>query len=255
MQYVKNRRFFVDIEVKENPEIIKIGIMDENPNFIDKDVIRAYINEIRLTEEKEDLIEKSILFLKKNFCLDAIGLRLQEGNDYPYYTTLGFSDAFVKAENYLCKKDENGDIIRDENGKPILECLCGEIINQKFEFNHPCYTKRGSFYTVGEIAKAIKCITRGACTTDGFESIAIVPIGYNGVVIGLLQMNHRQRDAFSLGLIQTAEEIAAMLGKVLGGIIKKEQERATKRELLSKNIKNILSELQILSEDMIKKYS
>jgi hypothetical protein len=68
-------------------------------------------------------------------------------------------------------------------------------------------------------------------------------------------MNHRQQNAFSLGLIQTSEEIAAMLGQVLGGFIKKEQDRSVKRDLISKNIQNIISELQILSKSMVNKYS
>ena len=236
---------------KVKPLLNSISIEEDNSFCVDTDMIESYIKEICTITEKEDIIEKSILFLKKNFCLDAIGLRLQEGNDYPYYTTLGFSDAFVKAENYLCKKDENGNVIR-------LECLCGEIINQNFKFEHPCYTKRGSFYTIGdikEVSKAISCPIRGKCQSEGFESIAIVPIGYSGSVIGLLQMNHRQQNAFSLGLIQTSEEIAAMLGVALCGIIKKEQERSMKRDLISKNIQNIVAELQILSKKMVKKYA
>lgn len=259
--------FFVcDITLEDNEitDILEqttnneVDMSNDDACLIDVDLIESFIKEIKNQENKEDIIEKTILFLKRNFCLDAIGVRLQEGNDYPYYTTLGFSDSFVKAENYLCKRDANGDIIRDDNGKPILECLCGDIINKGVNFNHPCYTKRGSFYSIGslsEVYNAMKCSTRKKCSEEGFESIAVVPIAYEGSIIGLLQMNHRKPNSFSVGLIRTAEEITTMLGQVLGGIIKKEQERALKRTLLAKNIKNIISELQVLSKEMVQKYS
>jgi hypothetical protein len=228
-------------------------------SYINTDIIKRYINYIDNINEKEDLIEKTILFLKKNFCLDAVGLRLREGSDYPYYTTLGFSDAFVKAENYLCKRDENGNILRDENGEPILECLCGNIINKKID-KSSCITERGSFLTINgiksiqKVPSAINCSTRNKCFEEGYKTVAIIPVSYKDSIIGLLQMNHKQKNAFGYGLIETAEEIAAMMGQTLGGIIKTEQERAAKKEALAKNIRKMVLELQSISRDIVKKY-
>lgn len=240
--------------------IIDKNIIDpSDKNLVDVDLIKKYIDHIEKIKEKEDLIEKTILFLKKNYCLDAIGLRLREGNDYPYYTTLGFSDAFVKAENYLCKKDENGDILRNDDGEPILECLCGNIINKKIDKS--ILTERGSFLTIDgvksiqNVPSAINCMTRNKCFEEGYKSVAIIPISYKDSIIGLLQMNHKQENAFSNDLIQTSEEIAAMMGQALGGIIKTEQERLAKRESLAKNIRKIVAELQSISRDMAKKYA
>ena len=240
--------------------IIDKNIIDSSEkNLIHIDLITKYIDYIGKIKEKEDLIEKTILFLKKNYCLDAIGLRLREGPDYPYYTTLGFSDAFVKAENYLCKKDENGNILRSEDGEPILECLCGNIINKKIDKS--ILTERGSFLTIDgiksiqNIPSAITCMTRNKCFEEGYKSVAIIPISYKDAVIGLLQMNHRQENAFDNALIQTSEEIAAMMGQALGGIIKTEQERLAKKESLAQNIRKIVAELQSISRDMAKKYA
>ena len=228
---------------------------------IDIKLIESYIKDVESIDEKEDLIEKTIFFLKKQLHIDAIGIRLQEGNDYPYYTTLGFSHAFVKAENYLCRRDSDGNIIRNEEGKPILECLCGNIIAKRIDLNGECFTKRGSFLTIDGMEKshtilnAINCAPRSRCFEEGYQSVAIIPLTYNNNIIGLLQMNHRQKDAFSKTLIQTAEEITDMLGDTLGGIIETEHERAIKKDIIAKNIRKIISELQFISKNMAKKYA
>src|SRR5208282_4447048 len=36
---------------------------------------------------------------------EAVGIRLQEGDDYPYFETRGFPGEFVQAENYLCERE------------------------------------------------------------------------------------------------------------------------------------------------------
>lgn len=230
-------------------------------SLIDMKLIESYINDVETIDEKEDLIERTIFFLKKKLNIDAIGIRLQEGNDYPYYTTLGFSHAFVKAENYLCKRDSDGNIIRNEDGKPILECLCGNIIAKRIDLNDKCFTQRGSFLTTDgmeeghKILNAINCSPRSRCFEEGYQSVAIIPLTYKGNIIGLLQMNHRQKDAFSKTLIQTAEEITDMLGDTLGGIIETEHEREVKKANIAKNIRKIISELQCISKNMAKKYA
>ena len=45
-----------------------------------------------------DLVRELLLIFKKYTEFEAVGIRLRDGDDYPYYTTDGFSDRFVEAE-------------------------------------------------------------------------------------------------------------------------------------------------------------
>ena len=39
---------------------------------------------------------------------EAVGIRLKDGDDYPYYEARGFPQEFVRLENQLCARDEPG---------------------------------------------------------------------------------------------------------------------------------------------------
>lgn len=229
---------------------------------MDRDLIEKFIILVQDECNKEDLIEKIIMFFKKNIELDAVGLRLKEKDDYPYYTTLGFSDHFVRAENFLCKRDEKGNIIRDEKGKPILECMCGYVIENKIDCERSCFTKRGSFITtkkldvlINDDISKMSCIIRGRCNMEGYKSVAIIPIKYIDEVIGLIQINSRKEVAFSHDLIETLEEIAVFIGESLGDLISNEHLIEEKKKIIALNIKKIALNLQKTSQELLKKYN
>jgi PAS domain S-box-containing protein len=53
---------------------------------------------------------------------------------------------------------------------------------------------------------------RGRCATDGFESLALVPLRRGEGLVGLLQLNARAANQFDGGLVAFLEEIAPSLG-------------------------------------------
>ena len=69
--------------------------------------------------EKGDLIRKILYLLKIETGIEAIGIRLSEGEDFPYYETSGFAETFFEKERNLCARDEKGEIIRDYPGQPL----------------------------------------------------------------------------------------------------------------------------------------
>lgn len=230
---------------------------------MDKELIAQFTDVAKDCEaKKEDLIEKVLKFLKDNFKADGLGIRLKENGDYPYYTTLGFSDYFLKAENFLCKRDENGKIIRDEDGFPILECMCGMVLDGKLDKNLPCCTKMGSFFSDGtprtvseefDIDK-LNCVIRGKCMQEGYKSVSLIPILFQNRAIGLIQLNSRKENAFPLDLLETAEEMAKILGQVIGYMLTEEQIKAEKKKILANNIKQIASEIRHLTGELMEKY-
>ena len=96
---------------------------------------------------KIDLIGRILLLVKEFSGFEAVGIRLRQGENFPYCVTEGFSDDFVAEENCVCQRDACGEIIRDSEGQPILECMCGEIIRGRTDASLPFFTTGGSFWT------------------------------------------------------------------------------------------------------------
>jgi PAS domain S-box-containing protein len=149
---------------------------------------------------------------------DAVGVRLQDGEDYPYYETRGLPADFVKAENRLCATDPDGERIRDSQGNAVLECMCGNVIRGRFDPEQPFFTANGSFWTnsttdllasTDEADRQAR--TRNRCHGEGYESVALIPLRYEGRNLGLLQFNDRRRDRFSEARIALLERLAANL--------------------------------------------
>ncbi|MBU1870102.1 MAG: PAS domain-containing protein, partial [Candidatus Omnitrophica bacterium] len=97
--------------------------------------------------ESIDIVREILGLAKKFTGFDAIGLRLKQGGDYPYYFTNGFANDFVEAERYLCARDQKGELIRDSQGNPYLECMCGNIICGRTDPTKPFFTEGGSFWS------------------------------------------------------------------------------------------------------------
>ena len=58
----------------------------------------------------------------------SVGIRLHNNGDYPYYVNEGFPDFFITKENSICARDDEGNLILDEDGNPLLECMCGNVL-------------------------------------------------------------------------------------------------------------------------------
>ncbi len=149
-------------------------------------------------------------------------VRLQDGDDFPYYETRGFPPEFVEAENSLCARDAKRELLRDSQGNAVLECLCGKILCGRFDPRLPFFTPGGSFWTNSTtklLAAAPKPTVRPACataaTSAGFESVALIPLRSSGRTLGLLQFNDRRPDRFTPQKIALMERAAASLAIAL----------------------------------------
>lgn len=165
------------------------------------------------------LIEDILHLLKEHTGIEAIGIRLREGDDYPYYVTNGFPPHFVEAENHLCTRDEGGETIRDAKGDPRLKCMCGEVLRGRPDHSRAFFTEGGSFWTNGvtDLLASIpsethQAFTENRCIGEGYESVALIPLKSGDEVIGLLQLNDKRPDRFTKDGIHFFEGIAASIG-------------------------------------------
>ncbi|MGE5474369.1 MAG: GAF domain-containing sensor histidine kinase [Ignavibacteriales bacterium] len=171
------------------------------------------------TDIKETL--KCVLSMMQSISgCEAVGIRLEDNGDYPYYVYNGFPESFIKLENSLCLKDKNGIKKECSNGKGyLLECMCGNIIRERFDPKYEFFTEGGSFWTsnVSDLrAVDIKIegqgAVRGRCVAEGYVSVAIIPIKSKGETIGLIQLNDKRAGMFTLERIKFFELIGQNIG-------------------------------------------
>ncbi len=91
-----------------------------------------------------NLILKSI---QQETGVDACGIRLRKGDDFPYYVHHGFSQEFLHQENTLLAWDAHGDVCRNADGTPALECTCGLVLTGQTDPSNPLFTPNGSCWT------------------------------------------------------------------------------------------------------------
>ena len=182
----------------------------------------------------ERLVGDIISLIQAHTGIEAVGIRLRDGDDFPYYETQGFPDTFVEAEGHLCARNAAGEIVRDQSGNPVLECMCGNVLCGRFDATKPFFTPRGSFWTnsTTELLASTSEQDRQArtcnrCNGEGYESVALIPLRKDDKVTGLMQLNDHRKGMFVRGAIAFYEEIGASIGIALARV---EGKDALKRE-------------------------
>ncbi len=196
---------------------------------------------LRLMNEsrgKENLIRASVAFFQEKAGCEAVGIRLREGDDYPYYETRGFPAAFLRLENRLCACDDAGQPLRDATGNPVLDCMCGNVICERFDPSQPFFTTHGSFWTNSTSALLAtttegdrQARTRNRCNGQGYESVALIALAAGADRLGLLQLNDRRKDCFTAEGIALWERLAGYLAVALAKTLAEEAQHDSQERL------------------------
>ena len=184
------------------------------------------------------LIADATTFFQKQSGCEAVGVRLQEGEDFPYYETRGFRHEFVLAESRLCAVDSAGDVVRTPDGNPVLECMCGNVICGRVDPEKPFFTPGGSFWTNNMTALLATTTdadrlarTRNSCNGEGYESVALLPLRVGDKRSGLLQLNDRSPGRFSPEQVKMWERLAGHVSVALAKFRAEEALRENEAEL------------------------
>ncbi len=199
---------------------------------------RELLGQLNQPGDAVDMLETVTREIRDFLGIDAAGIRLREGDDFPYFVNQGFPGDFVKAENSLCTRGPDGEIVRDEDGKPYLECMCGNILCGRTDPSKPFFTDGGSFWTnsttklLAETTDEDRGVhTRNRCNKAGYESLALIPIRADDEVFGLLQLNDKRSGRFTPVRIRYLEQIASSIGMALKRHRAEEALRATRERL------------------------
>ncbi|MDD3051353.1 MAG: PhnD/SsuA/transferrin family substrate-binding protein [Candidatus Cloacimonetes bacterium] len=178
----------------------------------------------------KEAINNSLLLIKKVTDSDAVGIRLKAQNDYPYYLNFGFSKEFIISENSLLPGNHERASCQRMNKSDKLECTCGLVISGKTDARNPFFTSGGSFWTNDskrllnlKEEEEQRFQPRNVCVAYGYNSIALIPIRVKDEIVGLLQINGKEKGLFNEDLMATLESISSHIGEA---ILRKEAESA-----------------------------
>lgn len=154
--------------------------------------------------------------------VEAVGIRLRHGEDFPYAATDGFSDSFIEAENSVAAPTPPREFCLNEQGTVCLECTCGLVLSGKTGAEGSRFTPGGSAWTNDASAALAlpadqdpRLHPRNRCIHEGFQSVALIPIRIDNEIIGLLQLNDRRKGCFTLEMVQFFEGLASSFGVAL----------------------------------------
>ena len=199
-----------------------------------------------MSNEMENLTLKEVLTeILWKICsisdCQCAGIRLNNNGDFQYYVHAGFPEFFILKENSLCAKDEKGNTIFAEDGDPLLECMCGNVIKGRTNPKLPFFTQNGSFWTNSTTRllkntseQDLQTRTRNMCHYSGYESVALIPMRSGNRTLGLIQLNDPRENMFTQKDISTYEYIADQVGAVVVNALEIKEKIGDVFELLNK---------------------
>jgi PAS domain S-box-containing protein len=206
--------------------VIGVGIFDDITERKrmekERETTVEFLHLVNQSSGTTDLVRAAATFYQRQSGCEAVGIRLKEGDDYPYREARGFPREFVVMENSLCARDAAGDIVRDSAGNPYIECMCGNVIRGRVDPSKPFFSPGGSFWansTTRLLAVSSdadrQTRTRNRCNGEGYESVALIPLCLGTEQMGLVQLNDRRTGMFSPEVIAQWERLAGYLAVAL----------------------------------------
>ncbi len=225
--------FVSNVYLVDHKKVIQCNIRDitgrkqaEARQGITRDILHI-LNE---SGDLGEALQHVLTILKTRTGFDAAGIRLQDGDDFPYIAQLGFPDEFLLKEASLLARNTNGGICRNPDGTVCLECTCGLVISGQTDPADPFFTKGGSFWTNDSFpllelppGEDPRWHPRNECIYQGYASVALIPIKAKNSIIGLIQLNDHRKGCFILETVEKFEGFAAHIGAAL---LRKQAEEA-----------------------------
>jgi PAS domain S-box-containing protein len=207
--------------------LVKEGITDvpsvtlpQEPDNPDDRSLRLALDVIAVMNRdlsRRETVAAIVRLIRRFTGLQAAGVRLRAGEEYPLYVHNGFSDDFVRAVNGFCRT-ESGAV------KETDRCVCLSVMNGDLDRHVPssAFTANGSFITnngaeftgCGE-AHPDTVVPPACCCADVHESVALIPLRREGDIIGLLHLSDPVPGRMSLSLVELLEEVSDAIGAVL----------------------------------------
>jgi len=182
------------------------------------------LNLLSGAEDTRETLAAVLGYLKRWSGCEAVGIRLKEGKEFPYYETAGGAEPILLQGKKLCRYDQDRQVMQDAEDCPPMDCLCGNIIAGLHDSFGSHLTKDGCFWsnnntdllwTTGEGQGKEGAGIR--CQGFGYESVALIPLRAGNETFGLIQFNDSREGMFNPDLIAqfrwAADNLAQFLGR------------------------------------------
>lgn len=208
--------------------------------------------QLNKSETPAQAIDGILKIIKRHTGASAVGIRLRDGEDFPYFSHYGFTEKHVEAENLLCALDKSANPKTDEHGQPLLECMCGRVIRSRVHPDKPYFTAGGSFYT-NNLKKLVEddgeeLELRDVCFSEKYESIILIPLKSRQEIVGLIQLNDHSSLNLNLPEIEYLEALGESIGVALSHLQEenRRKEAEQEREKVLRDLEIRVSELDLL---------
>ena len=139
----------------------------------------------------------------------CVGIRIKnENGQIPYEASLGFDQEFLESECWLQLGQDH--------------CVCSRVIAQEpLPPEAPAMTPAGSFYSnntmdfLEGLSEEQRESYRGRCVEEGFSSLAVVPIWYQGRTIGAVHLADPEPGQVEAETVEFVESITPVLGEAV----------------------------------------
>jgi transcriptional regulator with GAF, ATPase, and Fis domain len=162
----------------------------------------------------------------------CVGIRVVDGNGaMPYDAFVGFSYEFWQNENWLSIKEHQCSCVRVATGQP--DSLDLQIL-----------TKHGSLWTndLNRFCQKIPDTSsnryRCKCIEFGFASLAVIPLRFEGEVVGLIHLADPQKDMLPEDKMTLLESVSGSIAGIIRRYLTEEGLRA-KEETFKKKVAEI----------------
>ncbi len=171
----------------------------------------------------QDSIQRVLAALKTRTGFDAVGIRLQDGEDFPYFAQARLFPGFPADGKHA------------DRARPRMAGCAGtrtatSAWNAPAVWSFPARPTRPIRSSLrGEAAGRTipsrlldippgqdpRLHPRNQCIHQGYASVALVPIRNKDRIVGLIQLNDRRKGCFTLETVELLEGIASHIGAAL----------------------------------------
>jgi len=90
-------------EIRQQVSKLRQHPIGQESGQVTQNVSAQILELLNQSIQETDLVRDILLLIKGLTGIEAAGLRLQKGHDFPYYESNGFHQDFLEKENALCE--------------------------------------------------------------------------------------------------------------------------------------------------------
>jgi PAS domain-containing protein len=150
---------------------------------------------------------RDFIFMLRNFCaVNDITLYILDGDNHLHQEIVG------------CQGDEVTELIVPTK----LECICGKILDGEILDATLTRNDTGVYWTndrttlSSDTAVGLNACINTCCPEQAYGSLALIPVRYQGRIVGVVRINDPRSDLFTLDDIRFLDGLCSALSVIVG---------------------------------------